>query len=135
MVKSMKTYPRFWELERLAGVTWQDLVELEPRLGDLLWRARQAGARCLCWADVDRVFPHLRSALLDLVGNAERHPRHPVLGSTEAYHIVYWKLYDAVAGLLPSHAAGTVEAPERQRGEPVGESCPTEAATTSTKRV
>jgi hypothetical protein len=44
----MKPFPNFRELECLAGVTWQDLVELEPRLGELLWRARQAGASCLC---------------------------------------------------------------------------------------
>jgi hypothetical protein len=127
----MKTYPNFWELERLTGVTWQDLVELEPRLGDLLWRARQAGARCLCRADVNRVFGPLRGALVDLVGFTGHHHRHPVLGSTEAYQVVYWKLYDAVAGLLPGHAAGTAVAPETQ----VGECGPTEAATTAATRV
>ena len=44
----MNLYPNFRDVERLSGITWQDLVELEPRLGELLWRARQAGASCLC---------------------------------------------------------------------------------------
>jgi hypothetical protein len=94
----MKSYPNIWELERLTGVTWQDLVELEPRLGELLLRARQAGANCLYWADVDRVFPSIRKALFDLVGSAGHHHSHPVLGSAGATVVACWKLYDAVAG-------------------------------------
>jgi hypothetical protein len=131
----MKPYPNFWELELLTCVTWQDLVELEPRLGHLLWQARQAGASCLCGADVDRAFPPIRNALVELVGFAGHNHRHPVLGSNGAYVVAYWKLYDAVAGLVPRRAGGAAEAPEKRRGEPVGETCPTEAAATATARV
>jgi hypothetical protein len=127
----MKPYPNLLELERLSGVTWQDLVELEPRLGDLLWRAPQAGARCLCWADVDRLFPPIHNTLVDLVGFDGHHHTHPVLGSAWAYEVAYWKLYDAVAGLLPV-PAGSAADPEKQRGEPVSQTCPTEAAAMST---
>jgi hypothetical protein len=129
----MKPFPNFRELERLAGVTWQDLVELEPRLGELLWRARQVGARCHCWADVGRVFSPIRNALIELVGFAEHNHRHPVLGSTGAYAVACWKLYDAVAGLLPVPAGSAAEA-EKQRGEPAGETCPTEATAKATAR-
>jgi hypothetical protein len=131
----MKTYPNFRELERATRIAWQALVELEPRLGELLWRARQAGASCLCWADVDRLFTPIRNALVDLVGFIGHNHRHPVLGSPEAYLVAYWKLYDAVAGLLPVRAGAAAEAPETPRGEPDGETCPTESAATATASV
>jgi hypothetical protein len=31
---------------------------------------------------------------------------HPVLGSAKVYEVAYWKLYDAVACLLPTRTAG-----------------------------
>jgi hypothetical protein len=126
----MKPYANFRELERLSGVTWQDLVELEPRLGELLWRARLEGVSCRCWSDVDRVFSTIRNSIAELVGSAGRNHRHPVLGSTGAYEVAYWKLYDAVAWLLPSRA-GAAGAVGMHRGEPVDETCPTEAAATA----
>jgi hypothetical protein len=119
----MKPYPAYWELEYLTGVTWQDLVDLEPRLGDLLWRARQEGAGCVCWADVDRALPPIRSTLVELVGFAGHNHSHPLLGSTEAYQVAYWKLYDALAGLVPV-PSGDADAPEKQR-EAAGKTCPT----------
>jgi hypothetical protein len=131
----MNSYPNFRDLERLAGVTWQDLVELEPRLGELLWRARQAGASCHVWSDVHRVFSPFRKSLAERLGFAGDHRRHPILGSTGAYQVAYWKLYDAVAGLLPRRAASAAEAPERHWEKPAGETCPTEAAATTTAGV
>jgi hypothetical protein len=131
----MKPYPNFQELERLRGVTWQDLVELEPRLGKLLWRARLAGACCFCWADVDWVFPRIRDTIADLVGFAGDNHGHPVLGSTGAYEVAYWKLYDAVAGWLRPPAGGAAEAPDTQRGEPAGETGPTQTAAPATTGV
>jgi hypothetical protein len=128
----MKPYPNFSDLELLTGVTWQDLVELEPRLGELLWRARVTGAHCLCWADVDRLFPPIASTVVELVGLAGHNHRHPVLGSTEAYQVAYWRLYDAVAGLLPDRNASAAEAPEKQRRETAGETHPPQAAATAT---
>ena len=110
----MNSYPNYRDLERHTGITWQDLFEVEPRLGELLWMARQAGANCLCWSDVDRVFFSIRNRIFELVGFAGCNHRHPVLGSTEAYEVAYWKLYDAVAGLLPRSATRSAEAPEKQ---------------------
>jgi hypothetical protein len=123
----MNLYPNFHDMEHLSGITWQDLVELEPRLGELLWKARQAGASCLSWSDVDWVFSPVRNSIFDLVGFTSVNRRHRVLGSTGAYEVAYWKLYDAVAGLLPRNAPGAVEAPEKQGGEPVGEASRTQA--------
>jgi hypothetical protein len=128
----MKTYPNFRDLERLSGITWHDLVELEPRLGNLLWKARQAGAICLCWADVDGAFSPIRNSVVELVGFAGHNHRHPVLGSTGAYEVAFWKLYDAVAGLLPVRAGGAAEALEKPRRKPARESCPAEATAPAT---
>jgi hypothetical protein len=91
-------------LQRTYGITWGQLVELEPQLGALLWRARRAGAECRTFNDVHRVFSPVRNELAALIGFAGASNRHPVLGSTEAYQVAYWKLHDAVAGLLPSRA-------------------------------
>jgi hypothetical protein len=131
----MNPYPNFRDMERLSGITWQDLVELEPRLGELLWKARQAGASCLSWSDVDRVFSPIENSIFELVGFAGVNRRHPVLGSIVACEVAYWKLYDAVAGLLPRRARGEAQAPEEQNGKPVGETDRTEAAAKANAKV
>jgi hypothetical protein len=105
-MQAMNSYPNYRDLERRHGVTWQGLVELEPRLAELLWQARQAGANCRCWSDVERAFAPLRDALSKLIGFAGKKRWHPVLGGVGAYEVAYWKLYDAVAGLLPLRPAG-----------------------------
>ena len=107
----MKHIPKIQDLERARGVTWGELAGLEPQLTDLLWRARVAGANCRSREDVSRVFAPFRAALAELVGFVGRHSRHPVLGSVGAYEVAYWRLHDAVAGLLPRPA--DVQAPER----------------------
>ena len=110
----MKPYPNFRDTERLCGITWADLSALEPRLEELLWAARAASATCRHGWDVDRVFAPIRNILTELVGFAGRHHRHPVLGNAGAYQVAYWKLYDAVAGLLPDHSGKKEPAPENQ---------------------
>ena len=100
----MKPYPNIQDLERQSGITWRQLAEQEPGLEDLLWRARQACVTCRRWSDVDRVFAPIRNVLAELAGFASRNHRHPVLGCAGAYQVAYWKLYDAVAGLLPGRA-------------------------------
>ena len=100
----MNLFPTAHELERSHGVTWGELAELEPRLHELLWKARAAGAGCRCREDIHRVFAPLRDALTELVGFMGRHRDHPVLGSVGAYEVAYWRLHDAVAGLLPRPA-------------------------------
>jgi hypothetical protein len=131
----MKRYPHFRDLELLHGITWLDLADLEPRLGELLWVARQLCVACRCWADVDRVFAPIRNSLADLVGFTAKARLHPVLGCPGAYEVAYWRLYDAVAGLLPKRPGGVEATLKQQRGEPVAETCPLESAAPAIARV
>ena len=124
----MKTSPNFRDLERIHGVTWQELTELEPKLGELLWGARHACVTCRRWSDVSQAFAPIRNTLAELVGSAAKNSPHPVLGRRGAYQVAYWKLYDAVAGLLPCRADCAEEALEKQRKEIDSENCPGEAA-------
>jgi hypothetical protein len=96
--------PKLQDLERAHGLTWSQLISLEPRLEELLWQARAEGARCRCWQDVERVFAPFTGALADLVGFRCRRTEHPLLGSIGAYEIAYLRLRDAVCGLLPRRA-------------------------------
>jgi hypothetical protein len=93
------------DMQRVHGISWAELVEGEPELKCLLWQARSAGARCQKIADVNRAFVPLRNELAGLLGFTSKHRWHPILGSIGAYEVAYWKLYDALGGLLPSHAA------------------------------
>jgi hypothetical protein len=113
----MSTFPNLSELEHKHGVRWCQLAELEPRVHQLLWRAREAGAACRRWSDLAQLFSPLRNDLSGLIGFSGRHSQHPVLGSQGAYEVAYWKLYEAVAGLLPRVA------------EAVAETAPTEPVT------
>jgi hypothetical protein len=94
--------PKIHELEQAHGVTWGQLAGLEPRLDELLWKARADGASCRCGEDAERAFAPIRNALGELVGFRAGQSSHPVLGSLGAYEVAYWRLYDAVAGMLPS---------------------------------
>jgi anti-anti-sigma regulatory factor len=109
-----KPYPNLHEVQRAHGISWGELVELEPAVETLLWRARQVGAGCRTIADVDRAFHSLRDELTGLLGDLGKHHRHPVLGSPGAYTVAYWKLYDAVSGLVPGPTGG----PEKALSEP-----------------
>ena len=102
----MEPYRNFRHLEKLFGVAWRDLVALEPMLEELLGTARQTSAIRRRWADVDQSFAPIRNTLAGLVGFTGKHHGHPVLGSTKAYEIAYWKLYDAMIGSLPARSGG-----------------------------
>jgi anti-anti-sigma factor len=112
-------YPNARDVQRSYGLTWGQLVELEPQLETLLRRARLAGADCRSFMDVERFFGPLRNDLAELIGFAGTHQRDAILGSVGAYEVAYWKLYDAVAGLLPGRAGHADEARGQQRGEMV----------------
>jgi len=125
----MKLYPNVRDMEHLWDITWGELTALKPRLEELLWAARAASATCRRWSDVNRVFAPIRNTLTGLVGFARRHHRCRVLGSVGAYEVAYWKLYDAVAGLL---SVPTAEASlETQQGEIFAGTCPAESAATA----
>jgi hypothetical protein len=124
----MNRIPNFRTLENIYGVTWRELVELEPRLTELLCAARLASVTCLRWSDLRRAFAPIRTTLVELIGFAGRNHRHPVLGGPGAYQVAYWKLFDAVAGPLAG-CEGTAEVgPEQQRGESAAETAPTESS-------
>jgi anti-anti-sigma factor len=106
--------PEVPERDRSGEITWSVLVDLEPQVQELLFRARQTGARCRNVTDVDQIFCSVRNDLAELIGFSGKHHRHPVLGSARAYGVACLKLYEAVAGLLP-RPAGIEEAP----GEPM----------------
>ena len=89
-------YPNVNDVQRTFGVSWEQLVELEPELETLLGRVRLTGDRSRAFTDLDRVFGPLRNELAALIGFAGKHHRHPILGSAGAYEVAYWILYDAV---------------------------------------
>jgi hypothetical protein len=99
--ETVNHYPKVHDLERAHGVTWGELAQCEPRLDELLWRARAAGARRRDWNDVLREFVPLRNALTEWVGFLGRHSRHPLVGSVGAYEVA-WRLHHALSGLLPA---------------------------------
>jgi hypothetical protein len=109
----MNNIPKVHDLERTHGVTWGELAGLEPRLNELLWQARAAGGDCHCREDVARAFEPFRGAVAELVGFLGRNSGHPVLGSVGAYEVAYWRLHDAVCGLLRRPAADPNNAEEK----------------------
>jgi hypothetical protein len=111
------------EVERAFGMTWGQLAVLEPRLNELLWKARQAGSRCRCGEEASFAFGPLRNAMADLVGFRSDHRDHPVLGSVGAYEVAYWRLYDAVVCLVPKPSVAAPQnstaVDEKQPARPV----------------
>jgi len=97
----VKRDPKFRDLERMHGLTWAELAGMEPRLSELLWQARAAGAGCHSREEVPQVFAPFRNAVAEVVGFRSGHREHPVLGSVGAYEVAFWRLHDAIAGLLP----------------------------------
>jgi hypothetical protein len=130
----MRIYPDFRDLERVSGISWNDLLALEPRLAELLCSARQACSAPRRWSDMDQVFSPIRNALTQLIGFTGTNHEHPILGSSWAYQVAYWKLYDGVAALLRCHTGGAEEFSQSQRGERVGETCPPKSAATANRR-
>jgi hypothetical protein len=113
----MYSMPKFQDMERAFGVTWYELAQREPRLEQLLWDARAAGA-CCRRDDVERIFAPFRDAMAGLVGFQGRHRHCPVLGSVGAYEVTYWRLYDAVTGLLHRPTAQEKEDGEAELDSP-----------------
>jgi hypothetical protein len=117
----MHDYPKTQDLEHLHGVTWSELVELEPDLGRLLWEARNVGASCRDWLNVAQAFAPFRSVLSGLVGFASSHRHHQVLGSLGAYEVAYWKLYDAIVAAVPTNQREYMQCGKYSYGSPTGD--------------
>jgi len=112
-------FPNVYEVQRKHGIAWDELVALEPEMQTLLCRARMAGCACRTRHDVERAFAPVRNDLAGLVGLTGKHCRHLVLGSIGAYEVAYWKLYDAVAALLPCRDAPRKDAELVAAGRPL----------------
>jgi hypothetical protein len=100
-------YPNVHDVQHTFGVSWQQLVQIEPELENLLERVRLAPSGGRAFSDLHEVFDPLRDELASLIGFAGKHHNHPVLGSAGAYEVAYWTLYNAVARLLTGRAANT----------------------------
>ena len=127
----MKPLPNLPELERIHGISWHDLVDLEPKFAELLWEASGAGASCRNRPEMDSVFAPIRNALAEIIGFARRHHWHPILGSLGSYEVAYWKLYGAVAGSMPTSAGGAEEAVQRHRRGTVARNYRNDSAATA----
>src|SRR5579871_1233948 len=83
--------------ERMHGITWAELVALEPELQRLLDLAHGVGDGCRTWWDVERGWTQFKREIAGLVGYFGKYRGHPILGTVAAYDVVYWKLHNAVA--------------------------------------
>jgi hypothetical protein len=94
----------FWSkvkpAQRHEPITWNKLVELEPSLAALLWRAQSVACLCRSHSDVGQVFSPFRWELAELAGFVSQNRDHPILGTIAAYQTAYDKLYDAVTAHL-----------------------------------
>lgn len=84
-------------MERMHKVTWDQLVELEPELDNLLADARAVGQCCRTWRDVEKNWTPFKNPIHNLIGLFRKHRGHPVLGTVAAYDVTYWKLHNALA--------------------------------------
>jgi hypothetical protein len=124
----MNSLPNIHDLERRHGITWPELVELEPKLAQLLCESQRASANCRGWSDVDRIFAPIRNSLAESVGFAGIRHQHPVLGSLAAYEVAYWKLYVAVAGSLPGSCDRAPDAVREAQAGKVAPECSSASA-------
>ena len=80
----------------MAKITWDELVQLEPALDQLLQQVRQVQAGPGFCANRVWYGPNgFKAKLLKLVG-WERQDNHPVLSTDEAYDVAYDVLYEAL---------------------------------------
>lgn len=94
-------------MHQTKPITWQQLIELEPRLRDLLDTAKAIRddseephfcANKLWYGSRENGHrePGLKDELLELVGMCSANKDHPVLGSSRAYDVAYLTIYDVL---------------------------------------
>ncbi len=89
----MKDFTHVKEMERIHGLHWEQLVEIEPRLDQLLESARSVF--CRNWEDVHRGFSQFKTDIHHLTRSIVN--RYPSLEGHAVYDVMYWKLHNAVA--------------------------------------
>jgi hypothetical protein len=83
-------------LENVYGTTWNELVELEPRLGVLLREAKDSHPTEVDnEGDFERCWAHYKEPIADLVG-WHRRQGDEELRTTAAYEIAYSTLWHAL---------------------------------------
>lgn len=88
---------RWKQLEELYGITWEHLVEMEPRLQSLLHDAEQSGANT-DEHNLEIGWGRFKCPLSDLVGfhrPRRKHESNPLLRSVGAYEVAYHRLHYA----------------------------------------
>ena len=84
------------QTETPVPLTWEVLVELEPRLESLLNRVLAARPTRRRGANYEGIWGQFKDPLSDLVGYFLPSNRDPRLRSTEAYDVAYKKLHNAL---------------------------------------
>jgi hypothetical protein len=86
----------FKRTEKSNGITWDQLVDCEPRLADVLTNARAVkptSKKARRKFDYDRAFADLRRAFEGLVGMYRR-PEDAVLSSHAAWAVTFARIYE-----------------------------------------
>lgn len=85
-------------MEEVHGVSWDQLELLEPRIAVLLARVRAVRPSIKDEWDEERCWNRFKKPIADIVGYLGENRGHPVLGTTEAYDVVYWRLHNTLVG-------------------------------------
>ena len=83
-----------YDIERLEqnhGITWDELVTMEPALADLLERAENT------FGDLEKRWASFKRPIAELVG-MHRRAGEPRLHTMAAYEVAYYTLWNIVSG-------------------------------------
>jgi hypothetical protein len=85
-------------IEKMHKLTWEQLVELEPRLDDLLFQAELTRPEPDEAEDFnyEGAWGRFKQPIANLVGYFRRDNCDPQLKTNAAYDVAYWKLWHAL---------------------------------------
>lgn len=81
------------DIEEMHELTWEKLVELEPRLEGLLLDAQASRPLSKRRFNYELAWCEFKQPIANLVGWHRWDDCDPVLRTTAAYDVVYWKLF------------------------------------------
>jgi hypothetical protein len=84
------------DMETMHKLTWERLVEMEPRLEALLFDAKASRPRRKRGFNYELAWCEFKLPVAKLVGWHRRDDCDPLLKSQAAYDVAYWKLYHAL---------------------------------------
>ena len=85
------------EMEKMHGLSWNQLVEQEPELERVLKIARMVGDGCRTWDDVQMRFSQFKNDVDRLTRSIVHQSPAPKPNGTAIWDVIYWKLHNAVA--------------------------------------